>query len=544
MNATSNAVMQSKALVSPAEAAAWGLLNVVSLFRVVVGGVVVVLFFSDKSPRLLGDVYPGLFLWTGIMYACFGLLATFTVRAQKPGLEIQTYVQLAADIAAVVLLMHASGGGGRGLGSLMILTVAINSVLLTRRMSIAFAAIASIAILAEQTVATIYGTAEQTDYTQAGIIGVIVFTAAFGAQYVGRRLRESEALAERRGLDLADLSEINDYVIQHMRTGVLVVDEHDKIRMLNGAAAETLREGAESGQELADSAPRLQAELAAWRRGDPRRPATLASPQGRPLIAHFASIGRQRSGGALIFLEDASSVAEQVRQMKLATLGRLTASIAHEIRNPLAAVSHANQLLAESKQIGGEDKRLTEIIHENSGRMERIVENILQLSRRDSTRAEELDITGWLKDFIGEFRDRHVLTPQALALHAEASEMPPMRVNPSHLHQIIWNLSENALRHGWVDGSGGPCVEYRIGSLEVPGSGFLEVLDRGPGVPIDIVEHIFEPFYTSDPRGTGLGLFIARELCECNRARLSYAPRPGGGSCFRIEFGASEGWLT
>ena len=545
MSTTTNSALSFENAATAGEALGWRLLNILNLFRMVVGGLVVALYFSDSNRRLLGDVFPGLFLWTGIMYFSFSALASFTVRARRPGLELQIYTQLAGDIAAVALLMHASGGGGRGLGSLMILTVAINSVLLTRRMSIAVAAIASIAILTEQTIATLYGTAEQTDYTQAGIIGLIVFAAALGGQFVGHRLRESEALAEQRGLDLADLSEINEYVIQHMRTGVLVVDESNHIRMLNSAAAESLRAPAYLREALASVAPRLEGELQAWRNGESRRPSTVVSPQGRPLIAHFAGIGRNRTGGALVFLEDASTVAEQVRQMKLATLGRLTASIAHEIRNPLAAVSHANQLLAESQQIHGEDRRLTEIIHEHSARMDRIVENILQLSRRDNTQAEELDVMGWLKDFIGEFRDRHSLPGQALMLRVEDSHMPRVRIDPTHLHQIIWNLSENALRHGRegvIDD--GLRIEYRIGAVAATSAGYLEVLDRGPGVPPDMAEHIFEPFYTSDPRGTGLGLFIARELCECNRARLSYAPRPQGGSCFRIEFDASEGWLT
>jgi two-component system sensor histidine kinase PilS (NtrC family) len=190
------------------------------------------------------------------------------------------------------------------------------------------------------------------------------------------------------------------------------------------------------------------------------------------------------------------------------------------------------------------DKRLIEIIDEHARRMERIVENILQLSRRDNTRAEELDVTAWLKDFIAEFRDRHALPTDAVPLDAEYRQLPRMRVDPTHLHQVVWNLSENALRHGRKDPGSGPRVEYRIGPLATQGSGYLEVLDRGPGIAPEVAEHIFEPFYTSDPRGTGLGLFIARELCECNRARLSYTPRPQGGSCFRIEFGAPEGWLT
>ena len=543
MSTLPNTAIQAETAPSTDDALSWRLLRILNLFRMVVGGLVVVLYFGDTTPpRLLGDTMPGLFLWTGIMYFSFSALATFTVRAQRPSAELQIYTQLAGDVVAVTLLMHSSGGSASGLGSLLFVTIAINSVLLTRRMSIAFAALAAIAILGEQTYAVLYQSAGQVGYTQAGIVGVILFAAALGVQYVGSRLQESEALAEQRGLDLANLSEINDYVIQHMRTGVMVVDEQGSIRMLNGAAAENLQTGAATPRTLVAASPRLKTELDAWRQGAHRRPATILSPQGRPLIPHFASIGGSRAGGVLIFLEDASAVAEQVRQMKLATLGRLTASIAHEIRNPLAAVSHANQLLAESTEVRGEDRRLSEIIGENSARMERMVENILQLSRRDNTRAEELDLAGWLKDFIAEFRDRHALPGSALLLRTDTRDPLLVRVDPSHLHQIVWNLSENALRHGRDSGDGAR-IEYRIG-VSPTGNAFLEVLDRGTGVPPDIAEHIFEPFYTSDPRGTGLGLFIARELCECNRAGLSYQARPHGGSCFRIEFGTSEGWLT
>src|SRR5579859_4239814 len=439
MNASGQTMASLETPESKGMALGWRLLNILNLFRMVVGGLVIVLFFGDKSPRLLGDVFPGLFLWTGIMYFSFSALASFTVRAQRPGLELQTYTQLAGDIAVVTLPIYASGGAASGLGSLLFITIAINSVLLTRRMSIAFAALATIVVLGEQTLAIVYGTAEQTGYTQAGIIGVILFAAALGGHYVGHRLRESEALAEQRGLDLANLSEINDYVIQHMRSGVLVVDEADQIRMLNGAAIQSLNMPADGRRSLTEAAPKLKGELHAWRRGDQRRPAPFVSSEGKPLIPHFTSIGRNRSGGALIFLEDASAVAEQVRQTKLATLGRLTASIAHEIRNPLSAVSHANQLLAESPQIEGQDKRLTEIIGEHAKRMERIVENILQLSRRDNTRAEELDLVAWLKDFRNEFRDRHGLGPQALLLRLEAEDMPRVRMDPTHLHQILWN---------------------------------------------------------------------------------------------------------
>ena len=297
--------------------------------------------------------------------------------------------------------------------------------------------------------------------------------------------------------------------------------------------------------KLNELSPRLKQELDAWRKGDYRQSASFNTEGGKPLTPHFTRLAPGDNTGTLIFLEDLSEVSEQIRQMKLAALGRLTGSIAHEIRNPLAAISHANQLLAESSDLRGEDRRLTEIISEHARRMERMVETILQLSRREVARAEELELGRWLRDFVAEFRDRQGLNGQALAVRLDTQDNVRVRVDPAHLYQIAWNLSENALRYGQpADGDSVPLIEYRIGELAAPGAIELAVLDRGVGVPEDIAEHIFEPFYTSNPRGTGLGLFIARELCECNRARLTYEQRAEGGSCFRILFGAPESWLA
>lgn len=537
--------------VSVADAAAesnalpWRLLRLLNLFRMVVGGLVVVLYFSDTSSRQLGAQIPLLFLWTGIGYFCFSAFSSFTVRERRPGLSLQIYSQLIVDIIAVTLLMHSSGGPSSGLGGLLFVTIAVNSVILSRRMGIAFAAFATLAMLVDQTFAELYGLATTSSYIQTGIIGIILFAAALAGYALGHRLRESEALAERRGIDLENLAQLNAHIIRRMRTGIVVVDEENRVRLANNSALTGFGADHADNMRLTDLSPRLQQELASWRQDNYRRNVTVPAADGRPLIPHFARLAPGAMSGTLIFLEDASQLAEQVRQMKLAALGRLTGSIAHEVRNPLAAISHANQLLAESPRLEGDEQRLTEIINEHALRMERMVETILQLSRRDATRAEEIELTQWLRDFAAEFRERRQLNPEALDTRCDAAGGVQVRMDPAHLHQIMWNLSENALRHGLSanNGSGAP-IEFRVVADRRPGHIELDVLDRGPGVPAEIAEHIFEPFYTSNPRGTGLGLFIARELCECNHARLVYEPRAGGGSCFRILFNTPEGWFT
>jgi two-component system sensor histidine kinase PilS (NtrC family) len=244
-------------------------------------------------------------------------------------------------------------------------------------------------------------------------------------------------------------------------------------------------------------------------------------------------------GSVLVFLEDTSVVAERVQQSKLASLGRLSASIAHEIRNPVGAMSHAGQLLRESPALGADDRHLTDIIEKNAVRVSQIIDNVLQLSRRDTTRQERVDLSAWLETFLAEFRATLQVADERLTLEAQVPGLE-VQFDPSHLHQVLWNLCDNAHKHG--AGAGSTPVSLRIGRIASTDRPFLEVSDRGPGIDPAHAERIFEPFFTSGAGGTGLGLFIARELCQTNGALLAYEARPGSGSTFRIIFADPQRW--
>ncbi len=244
-------------------------------------------------------------------------------------------------------------------------------------------------------------------------------------------------------------------------------------------------------------------------------------------------------GSVLVFLEDTSVVAQQVQQSKLASLGRLSASIAHEIRNPVGAMSHAGQLLKESPVLGDDDRHLTDIIEKNAVRVSQIIDNVLQLSRKDTTRQERVELSPWLETFLAEFRATLQLADERLSLEARVPGLE-VQFDPSHLHQVLWNLCDNALKHG---AGGGPVpVRLRVGRIAATDRPFLEVTDRGAGIDPANAERIFEPFFTNGAGGTGLGLFIARELCQTNGALLAYEARPEGGSTFRIIFADPQRW--
>jgi two-component system sensor histidine kinase PilS (NtrC family) len=282
------------------------------------------------------------------------------------------------------------------------------------------------------------------------------------------------------------------------------------------------------GGELAQFSPELARMHAVWR-GDREHSSYVVEPaaSGLRLVASFAAIG---DSGTVVFLEDAAATNQRVQQLKLASLGRLAASIAHEIRNPLGAISHAGQLLEESSAMDDGDRRLTRIIQENSARMNAMVENILDLGRGRDATPEALELRDWLGTFMEEFMSRRPGARHIVTTRVEPPDLR-VRVDPSQLHQVLWNLCDNALQH-----AGEPArVDVRAGVGAYTGRPYIDVVDNGVGIPEEELDRVFEPFFTTRDQGTGLGLYIARELCEGNQARLTLEDTVGG--CrFRVTF--------
>jgi two-component system sensor histidine kinase PilS (NtrC family) len=333
---------------------------------------------------------------------------------------------------------------------------------------------------------------------------------------------------------LDHLANINAYVIQHMHTGVLVVDASSNIVMMNDPAWHLLGMPTNaSGSQLVKASPELAHMLRKHRSDSKRRHYKFRSQhQGPELKAHFNPLGGEEKGDTLIFLEDTSQITREAQQMKLASLGRLTASIAHEIRNPLGAISHASQLFDESADLDPADKRLTEIIKINTERVNQVIENVLQLSRRDPGKPHNIQLNKWLQKLITELIKHQGFERQELFLQIE----PPITeviADPEQLRQIMTNLCNNAREHG-------PKHTLKVmivgGMTQEFSHPVVDIIDNGPGIEPKVAKQIFEPFFTTRSTGTGLGLYIAKELSETNHIRLEYIPGPTGGSCFRLHF--------
>lgn len=512
------------------------MLRLYHLYRLVIGISLVLLISSDMDNRLLELADGQLFRLGSWLYLIFNLLVTLSFgSAQRPA---KLFSLSAADVFLLSGLFYAGGGTASGIGNLMIASVAMSNLLLRGRLGLLIAALASIGIIYLTFYLSFTRAAAANDYVQAGSLGVLCFAVALIVQGLSHLLRTSEILAEQRASDVNNLEELNALILQRMRTGILVLDAQHRVQLANQGALALFGQVTLAGQLISVHAPDLIERLLQWRVNPTLRVKSIKlKADGPPVQVSFIALSRGAGQQTLVFLEDLSQIAQQAQQLKLAALGRLTAGIAHEVRNPLGAISHAGQLLQESEDLNDPDRRLVQIILDQSKRMNLVIENVLQLSRRRPAEPEMLDLSQWLRAFAEEFM---ATAPAEQRLHVEIAdghaERPiETRMDPHHLTQVVTNLVQNGLRYSGLNHTQAQ-VWLKLKLDPLTALPVLDVVDDGPGIAPEKLQHIFEPFFTTETKGTGLGLYISRELCEGNRAHLDYRPGVQGGSCMRITF--------
>lgn len=468
------------------------------------------------------------------LYLLFALLALLRTRRMPRRLNAVIAAFLGVDVIAALLAALMMPAAHTGIAAMLVINVGAGALLLPPRLGGFFAAQAALAMVAQ---AVVGEDDLGRNLLESGLFGLAYFATAALCYALGNQMRASEALAERRGLDLANLSQVNELIIRRMKTGVLLVDDANHIHQINESAWMLLGNPSLNRRDLGEVAPELSRRLYHWRATHKLDLTAIALAEGVPeVVPRFTRLAANDDSHVLIFLEDTSLVSRRAEQLTLTTLGRLSASIAHEIRNPLAAIRYSAQLLAESKSIPDADQRMIEIINNHCGRLNEIIENILQLSRRERSRPEALDLNAWVQTFVDEYKEANDIGADNLRalLYPHAVEA---LADPQHLQQVVWNLVQNALRYGRLpDEPARVMVVARLATDDGPP--LIEVIDRGPGIPSKVAAQIFEPFFTTHEYGTGLGLYLARQMCEANQASLEYVPVAGGGSCFRITLNA------
>lgn len=507
----------------------WRLLRLLSLYRLLLISALLLTYESGFSTVLFEQPLSHLFRYTCNGYAIIALLLLWPLFARRPMLTIQAQIQFVIDAVALGMLVYASGGVPNGMGILLITPGIATAILLTPRIALMQAATATLVMFGEELFRQSKSGFSAAEFTVTGFLGLMFFATMLAANTVAVRARRSEALAERVGSDLASMSRLNDSIIEHMQTGVLVVNAQRRLRSSNAAAGRLLHANLTNGHALANGAPELDKALYEWMVGAAPAP-TVISAGVVDVTPRFTRLGWGEDAPILILLEDAGALHEQAQQMKLAALGRLSASIAHEIRNPLSAISHAGQLLSEAPELQGENQRLLGMIQRHGARIDKIIRDVLSISRGEAREIATLPLKNWLLRTANLYQEGYPLNPRPIEL-AGIPDNLLVDFDPDHLQQVLFNLWDNSFEH-----AGENSVQVRVSAGPGPsGAVWLAVRDNGPGIPEQLTEQIFEPFFTTAARGTGLGLYLSRSLCEYNQTKLVHVPQAEG-TCFRILF--------
>ena len=516
------------------------LLRLYTAYRLLLSALLYGIYALGGARDVLGTASPGLYSATALSYLVLATLFSLlfkllAYRANTPTLLLTLLI----DITAITLITHACGGLESGLSLLLLVVVAAGSLFLKGQLALLVAAMASLAVLTVN-IAPIFRFSQTSgQLLQAGLLGILLFVTALIFQVLNRRAQQAQNIAEIQTSQAEQLQQLNESIIKRMHTGIIVVSADDRIRLINGSAiqllgGQKLGRPLNRGQTLRAIKPLFE-QLERWR-AYPwlRTPTFQVEDSPADIQANFSALEGNTSQDrqTLIFLEDSRVLAQHAQQLKLSSLGRLTGSIAHEIRNPLGAISHASQLLQES-DANEQQNKLVDIIRRHTVRVNQIVENVMQLSQQKPPELQKISLKNWLKGFREDYLENQKMAG-SIDIRAPDEDIQ-VSFDLSHLSQILNNLADNALRFSEQQ-TGTREAVFNVSLNRQSGLPLLDIVDNGPGVTEDDQQHLFEPFFTTRHEGSGLGLYLARELCRVNYATLSYHNAPEGGAVFRIEF--------
>ena len=504
---------------------------VYNVYRLVIGSVLFALTLSDTGAGLLSDditlqmTGAGIFVVSSLIIALIGSPSKLTT-------ETGIFGVMMLDVVATTLVADPSTSLTSGFTALYLVTVAAASMLLvSRQLATLVAALTVLAMLADTVFIMSRGNIETGGLLYTGLRGGLVFLVSWLGQLASATLVQAEERAAVAANQARRLKLFNDQIVEHMQTGILLVTPRNSLKPVNSAAKDLLllESNSERPAQLVD--PQLAMALEEWRDGNTLMPAPFKPDKGhRTLLPRFTTLETGRDGDALLFVDDYTPMTQFAQSLKLNSLGRLTGSIAHEIRNPLAAVSNAVQLLAENDAMSDDDRELANIVVRNTKRMNDTVSNVLELSRRVPPKLVPIDVNDWLPNIARDFKES---SSQDAVVEVTGSSAWPISADETQLKRVLDNLIDNALRHS-ESKTGARTADLHISQNVVQRLCFIDVIDNGDGVPESAQSRLFEPFFTTRPEGTGLGLYLCKELCESNGAEISYRRTHDGRSSFRL----------
>lgn len=492
------------------------------IYRLAVSAILLLSYAVSFSSSFFQILSPKLYLSTNLIW--FGLVIFSSISrliSRQDSVSVNS-INILIDLIAVAILAYACGGINSGLFFLMLPEAAMAGMILPLRLSLLSASVASLSTLFIQSLLVFDEISSAAGFLPSGILGLVLFATTLVFGTLGRSLLASQARAEENARTARALRAMNDSIIARMETGVLVVEDNI-VRLANRAANNLLcgRNGEDLplvAEDIRDLG-RLGERYVDWleNRGEGFRAFTHPY-SGINIQVQFSRLQSAESDQVLVFLEDTRRLRQRAQQLKLESLGHLSAGLAHEVRNPLSAISQANQLLQQSENISDEDKTFMDVIDRHCIRMNEIIDVVNQLSRRIEPKISSIVLKPFVQELIGEINESRLT--QA-SINIEIPDNCSVEFDPANLKQVLTNVIENGLRFSEAE-TGSAEVNLNLGSHRNNRGYFLDIMDRGPGISRDVVQQIFNPFFTTGSGGIGLGLYVAKELCEVNFAAIHY----------------------
>lgn len=515
----------------------WQALRLFNLYRFFLSMGFLIIIHYKFNISFISDIDYVLYKEAAYSYLFISICFLIISILFKTKYSWQANIPIFVDIVAIIIIMHASGGLISGVGILLIVIVAAHSLLMPGKLSILSAATATIGLLIEHSyiVFTLHNPINL--YTQVGLLGSVIFATSIVTNLLALRARQSQLIVENQALQLATSQQLNAHIVSAMHAGVLVIDNQNHIRLINMAAKKLLDLSSDDQiTTLKDLPVTFEKCLVTWQKMGKNSPSQQIVSTGPEVRFSFHALGKPLPVGTLIFIYNVSEETRQAQDLKLASLGHLTANIAHELRNPLGAASHAAQLLVESNDLNAEDRHLLKMIKDSCDRMNTVIQNVLSLSGRKSAKTQQINLIPWLSQFINNLVIPHIPHPE-VTLQYDRNDIL-IEADTSQLTQILINLCENGLRYS-LKKTQKATLTLSVKTTTPPDTVYIDVIDQGEGIPSQVVKHIFEPFFTTEKTGSGLGLYIAKELSQMNGARLDYAPT-NAGCQFRLTISQRE----
>lgn len=506
------------------------ILKYFSVYSAIITGVLMGLFFSDMDLGFLGvlnpKIYPMVLSLHAVMTIIFMVLAFSVGQAHYDHLIAFFLI----DITLVAGLIYSSGSG-TSLSYLMIINIAVGNALVSGQKGFLLSAWATICLVFIEYQFQLNG--HPFNFVNAGTLGFIFFISALIIQALVKRLHLSVDINRVQADSLLSMEQLTKLVLKRLDTGVIVIDDHNNIIFQNTSAQRLLGYPGPI-RALPD---KLLISLGQFRKFPKHKPSTFkAGPTTAKVQPMFAPLMPGTDRGTVIFIEDTNVVYQQAQRLKQVSLGKLAAGIVREIKEPMKGIYQIAKDVSQRLK-SSNDTELHKQIQQHSKHIEHIINNVQNLSNSKATDFEKINLGHWIIPVIKKL-EHNTLDQVKIQLKVSRTAMN-ICIDPSQIEQALTNLLENAAYFAKQKNEQLACVTILVGHNKTSKQAIIEVQDNGYGVGLDDLDHIFEPFYTSESDKSGLGLYLAKQFCEMNMARLDYVAAQEGAR-FRITFANIE----